>query len=266
MATSAPLFRYSPPRRGDRRVTWIESPQTIQYACHVQPDGSVIGDRQNVEATRIAKAMGWGPPEKPGRFDLLPYLIRDKRDRRILVDVPKDMVREVPIVHPECDLLTALGLRWYAIPIVSNMIMTVGGIDYPCAPFNGFYMCTEIASRNFADTKRYDLLPDVARALGLNPDGHRPHLWRDEALTELNRAVLHSFGSAGVTMIDHHTASDQFMAFHCREQAAGRRVAGDWRWIVPPRRQVVAKCSTSRCATSIPFQITIAIGLGMAAD
>ncbi len=59
-------------------------------------------------------------------------------------------------------------------------------------------MCTEIASRNFADTNRYDLLPDVARAFGLNPDGHRPHLWRDEALTELNRAVLHSFDSAGV--------------------------------------------------------------------
>ena len=175
------------------------------------------------------------PPERPGRFDLLPYLIRDKQDRRILFEVPKNKVREVPIVHPSCDPLTAMELRWYAVPVVSNMIMTIGGIDYPCAPFNGFYMCTEIASRNFADTNRYDLLPDVARAFGLNPDGHRPHLWRDEALTELNRAVLHSFDSAGVKMVDHHTASDQFMNFHCREQAAGRRVAGDWRWIVPPQ-------------------------------
>lgn len=223
------------PVKGDRRAAWIESPQISQYACHVQPNGSLIGDRQNVEATRIAKAMGWQPPKVPGRFDLLPYLIRDKQDRRILVDIPKDKVREVPIVHPDCENLTAMELRWYAVPLVSNMIMTIGGIDYPCAPFNGFYMGTEIASRNFADTKRYDLLPELARALGLNPEEPRPHLWRDEALTECNRAVLHSFNAAGVTMVDHHTASDQFMAFHCREQAAGRRVAGDWRWLVPPQ-------------------------------
>lgn len=36
-------------------------------------------------------------------------------------------------------------------------------------------------------------------------------------------------------MVDHHTASEQFMTFHRREQAAGRRVAADWRWIVPPQ-------------------------------
>lgn len=223
------------PVKDERRAAWIESPQIAQYACHVLPDGSFVGDRQNVEATRIAKAMGWRPPDEPGMFDLLPYMVRDKQDRRVLIDVPRSKIREVPIVHPTCDALTRMKLRWYAVPLVSNMIMTIGGIDYPCAPFNGFYMGTEIASRNFADTKRYDLLSSVARALGLDPKGRRCSLWRDEALTELNRAVLHSFEAAGVTMVDHHTASDQFMAFHCRERSAGRRVAADWRWIVPPQ-------------------------------
>lgn len=224
-----------PPAQADRRAAWIESPQITQYACHVKKDGRLLGDRQNVEATRIAKSLGWKPPGRPGRFDLLPYLVRDKHDQRVLIDLPVDRVREVEIVHPTCKAIDALQLRWYAIPLVSNMILTIGGIDYPCAPFNGFYMCTEIASRNFADTKRYNLLPDVALALGLDPEQRRPPLWRDEALTELNRAVIHSFRRADVTMIDHHTASDQFMSFHCREQAAGRRVAGDWRWIVPPQ-------------------------------
>jgi nitric-oxide synthase len=235
-----PVISIFPPVMGDHPAAWIESPQITQYACHVLPDGSLLGDRQNVEATRIARSMGWKPPEQPGRFDLLPYFVRDKKDQRIMIEAPKEQVREVPIIHPTCDALSSLGLRWYAVPLVSNMILTIGGIDYPCAPFNGFYMGTEIASRDFVDTKRYDLLPEVARALDLDPGGSNRQLWRDSAVTELNRAVLHSFDKAGVTIIDHHTASEQFMAFHCREQAAGRRVAADWRWIVPP--QASATC------------------------
>lgn len=149
-----------------------------------------------------------------------------------MIDAPRDRIREIDISHPDKSDLSALGLRWYAVPLVSNMILTIGGIDYPCAPFNGFYMCTEIASRNFADVQRYNLLPKVAQALEI--DVTTP-FWRDEALTELNRAVLHSFQEAKATIIDHHKASEQFMTFHKREQARGRRVAADWRWIVPPQ-------------------------------
>lgn len=223
------------PARAGALPAWIESPQIAQYACHQAADGKLLGDRQNVEATRIALSMGWTPPADPGRFDRLPYLLRDAADRRHLCTLPEGAVREVAIHHPRCDGLSALGLKWYAVPMVSNMILTIGGIDYPCAPFNGFYMGTEIASRNFGDVRRYDLLPEVARALDLPIEPQDPGLWRDTALTELNRAVLHSFKVAGVTMVDHHSASDQFMTFHSREQAQGRRVAADWRWIVPPQ-------------------------------
>lgn len=225
---------FAPAGRG-AMPAWIESPQIAQYACHALADGSFLGDRQNVEATRIALSLGWIPPETPGRFDLLPYLLRDEADRRHLCHLPDGAVREVAIRHPDHDGLTALDLRWYTVPLVSNMVLTIGGIDYPCAPFNGFYMGTEIASRNFADVRRYGLLPEIARALDLPIGAPGPRLWCDTALTELNRAVLSSFKAAGVTMVDHHTASDQFMTFHNREQAAGRRVAADWRWIVPPQ-------------------------------
>ncbi len=173
-------------------------------------------------------------------FDRLPIVIRDASDRRSVHEIPRDCVREVDIIHPTEPGIAAFGLKWYATPCVSGMILTIGGLDYPCAPFNGFYMCTEIASRNFADRKRYDLLPRVAGALGLEIGAGRPPLWRDKALTELNVAVIHSFRTAGVTMIDHHAASDQFMEFHQREQASGRRVAADWRWITPP--QASAAC------------------------
>ncbi|UWQ23121.1 nitric oxide synthase oxygenase [Jannaschia sp. W003] len=227
-----------PPVRGTVLPAWIESPQASQYACHVGEDGAAMGDRRNAEATRIARSMGWRPAGAPGPFDLLPVFLRDRDDRRIVVP-PPPQTREVAIAHPDRPGLAALGLRWYAVPLVTDMILSIGGIDYPCAPFNGHYMCTEIASRNFADVRRYDMLEDVARALGLSPSpGDR--LWRDVALTELNRAVLASFRAAGVTMIDHHAASDQFMTFHRREQSQGRRVAADWRWIVPP--QASAAC------------------------
>ncbi|WP_298955010.1 nitric oxide synthase oxygenase [uncultured Methylobacterium sp.] len=223
------------PVQAGRLPAYLESQQITQYAGHAMPDGTILGDRQNVEATRIARSLGWQPPGEPGRFDLLPFLIRDAADRRMLFSLPDGAVREVPIRHPEHAALAELGLRWYAVPCVSGMILTIGGIDYPCAPFNGFYMGTEIASRNFVDVKRYDLLPDIARAFGLDAAAPGTPLWRDTALTELNRAVLHSFREARVTMVDHHAASDQFMEFHQREQAQGRRVAADWRWIVPPQ-------------------------------
>jgi nitric-oxide synthase len=222
-----------PPVEGRTLPAWIESAQITQYAGHVLEDGTILGDRQNVEATRIARSLGWRPEGAPGRFDMLPLLIRDRQDRRSIHPLPASAYREVPILHPEIAALGTLGLRWYAVPCVSGMILTIGGIDYPCAPFNGFYMCTEIASRDFTDTKRFDLLEEAAGALGIDLAGSP--FGRDQALTELNRAVLASFRGSGVTMIDHHTASDQFMEFHGREQSQGRRVAADWRWVVPPQ-------------------------------
>ncbi len=229
-----------PPVRPGHLPAYVESAQITQYAGHIDTGGKVIGDRANTEVTRVAQSLGWRPPEEPGQFDLLPVILRDESDRRVLAEFPRNLVRQIEIRHPDCPEIAEIGLRWYAVPVVSNMILTIGGIDYPCAPFNGFYMSTEIASRNFADRNRYDLLPDVARALGLLPGGRPVTFWQDTALTELNRAVVHSFNSAGVTMVDHHTASEQFMQFSARETAQGRRVAANWSWIVPP--QASAAC------------------------
>jgi nitric-oxide synthase len=232
-----------PPVRGATLPPYIESAQLTQYAGYVLPHGQTLGDRKNIEVTRIATALGWRPPDEPGPFDLLPCILRDERDRRVLVELPGHVVREIDISHPETAALAELGLRWYAVPVVSDMILTIGGVDYPCAPFNGFYMATEIASRNLADRNRYDLLPEVARTLGLGPD---KDLWQDTALTELNRAVVHSFHRAGVTLVDHHAASAQFMDFHARETAEGRSVSAEWGWIVPP--QAPAACEVFHLA------------------
>jgi nitric-oxide synthase len=142
-------------------------------------------------------------------------------------------VLEVPITHPTFPAIENMGIKWYALPVISNMALEVGGIIYPAAPFNGWYMGTEIASRNLGDAQRYNLLPQIAEQMGLDTRTHKT-LWKDRALVELNAAVLYSFEKAAVTLVDHHTASEQFIHFSELEQRAGRSVQADWSWIVPP--------------------------------
>ena len=227
-----------PPARGSSRreplPTYIESQQLIQYAGYAIPGKGYLGDQRNLEWTRTARAMGWKPPPTAGAFDLLPIMIRDAQGRRLLYELPSGTVSEVEIEHPACADLATLGLKWYTVPCVSSMILTIGGIDYPCAPFNGYYMVTEIASRNLGDSLRYNMLPRVAQCLGLDPVTSSDPMWRDRALTELNAAVLYSFARDGVMMVDHHLASEQYMRFVQREQSSGRTPSGDWSWIVPP--------------------------------
>lgn len=219
----------------DRVPATIESSQALQYAGYFAPGGKVVGDRRNVETTRIALALGWRPPEPHTPFDILPLFIRDATGRRHLFSVPNDLIHEVLIAHPDLPEIAGLGMRWYAVPTVSNMVLTIGGIEYPCAPFNGHYMATEIASRNLTDPRRYDLLPQVVNAIRPVDAPASDSLWLDRALTELNRAVLWSFERDGIAITDHHEASRCYMEFVKREQAAGRVPSGDWSWIVPPQ-------------------------------
>jgi len=75
-------------------------------------------------------------------------------------------------------------------------------------------MNTEIA-RNLVE--RYNILPKMAEKMGLDQKTNTT-LWQDRALIELNVAVLYSFQKAGVTMVDHHTASKQFLMHDKREK------------------------------------------------
>jgi nitric-oxide synthase len=50
----------------------------------------------------------------------------------------------------------------------------------------------------------------------------------------LNTAVLHSYAKAGVSMTNHHDASEQFVHFEATECRKGRAIQAEWAWIVPP--------------------------------
>ncbi len=112
------------------------------------------------------------------------------------------------------------------------MRVEIGGISYTAAPFNGYYMGTEIG-RNLGDANRYNMLPVIAARMGLDTTMNRS-LWKDAALVVLNQAILFSFHKQGITIVDHHTASNQFVCHQRREEQAGRTTYGDWGWLVPP--------------------------------
>jgi nitric-oxide synthase, bacterial len=211
----------------------ILSSQLIQYAVYLAPDGSLIGDPASAAITRLARYLGWAGRRPAGRFDVLPMVIQGAGSVPTLHELPASAVLEVPIEHPDYPWFAGLGLRWHAVPVISDMYLEIGGIRYPAAPFSGWYMGTEIGARDLGDTGRYNQLPVIARHMGLSTARDRT-LWKDKAMTELNVAVLHSFTAAGVTITDHHTESARFLQHMRREERHGRACPADWTWIVPP--------------------------------
>lgn len=224
------VFAPERPRRPAPRI-WNE--QLIRYAGYELSDGTILGDPRYVGFTRSMVRRGWQPPARRGAFDVLPLVVETAGEGARLFSLPDDAVHEVELEHPELDWFADLGLRWHALPVISNNSLVIGGVSYPAAPFNGWYMGTEIGARNLADKDRYDLVPVVARRMGLDTSDEAT-LWRDRALLEVNRAVLHSFKANGVSITDHHTEAGRFLTHLEREESAGRRCPADWSWIVPP--------------------------------
>ena len=227
------LTVFAPAAHPGGSVPRIWNHQLCGYAGYRLRDGSVLGDPKNLALTERVLALGWHPPATPGRFDLLPWIIAGRDERPRLFALPTGLVQEVRLRHPQFAWFEALGLRWYAVPVITDMRLRAAGTDYPTAPFNGWYMGTEIGARNLADADRYDMLPEIAEKLGLDMRNSRS-LWKDRALLELNAAVIHSYQTDGVKLVDHHTAAAEFMKFQECENIAGRAVSARWDWIVPP--------------------------------
>ncbi|MEU4343543.1 nitric oxide synthase oxygenase [Nocardia sp. NPDC023852] len=225
------MITVGPPRQPDGREFRIINSQLIRYAGYRNGDGAVIGDAANIALTEFATELGWRGAGTP--FDILPLLVSTPDEPIQWFDIPPELAREVHLEHPEFDWFAELGLRWHALPAVSNMNLEVGGVTYPFAPFNGWYLGAEIGARNLSDTNRYNMLPLIAEMMCLDTRSER-NLWRDQALVELNRAVLYSFRRAGVYIVDHHTVAKQFCDHVEREEAAGRTCPTDWTWINPP--------------------------------
>ncbi len=224
------LFR--PMRPGEAWGPRIWNPQVIRYAAYRLSDGKIMGDPANLALTDAIIKLGWTPSHPRTPWDILPVVIEVPGMQPSLYELPEELVLEVPVKHPKYEQLSHLGLRWYVIPAISNFRLDVGGISYGCCPFNGWYLVTEVA-RDFTDEFRYDKLEEIAQTLGLDTSSMQT-MWRDEAFLEVNKAILHSFQQNKMTIVDHHSASRQFLTHDLREKKAGRECPGQWSWVVPP--------------------------------
>ncbi|WAR01150.1 NOS1-like protein [Mya arenaria] len=186
-----------PPRTDGKHDFRVWNQQFIRYAGYKQEDGSVVGDPSNVELTQVCQKLGW--KGKGTRFDVLPLVLQANGHDPELFEIPPELILEVHFKHPKFPWFADMGLRWYALPAVSSMVFDCGGLLFVAAPFNGWFMGTEIGARDLCDPFRYNLLE-----------------------------------SQGVTITDHHAASDSFMKHLDNEQKLRGGCPADWVWIVPP--------------------------------
>ncbi|REI00867.1 nitric oxide synthase [Staphylococcus felis] len=200
--------------------------QLIRYAGYEH-----AGDPSEREITQLAEHLGWRG--EGTHFDVLPLIYQLPNHQVKFYEYPKDLIKEVDITHTHYPNVEKLGYKWYAVPIISNMDLKIGGITYPTVPFNGWYMVNEIAVRNFTDTYRYNFLPQFAEAMGFH-NLKNSTFNKDRVLVEINAAVYQSFKNAGVSIVDHLTASKQFEQFEKNERINNRSVTGKWSWLAPP--------------------------------
>ncbi|XP_071945535.1 nitric oxide synthase-like protein [Antedon mediterranea] len=220
------------PNRTDGKHDFrVWNPQLISYAGYRNPDGSVTGDPSTVEFTALCIKFGWKAGY--GRWDILPLVLSASGEDPELFDIPPELIMEVEITHPKYPWFAELGLRWYVLPAVSSLMLDLGGLEFTGCPFNGWYMGTEIASRDFCDSYRLNMMETIGKKMGLDTNANAS-LWKDRVLVEVNYAVLYSFQKKNVTITDHHTASESFMKHLDNEQRLRGGCPADWVWVVPP--------------------------------
>ncbi|WP_036122033.1 nitric oxide synthase oxygenase, partial [Lysinibacillus sphaericus] len=109
--------------------------QLIRYAGY-ETEAGVIGDAHSIVFTKVCESLGWKSERTP--FDVLPLVIQVDERAPQLFTIPVEYILEVPIRHPESVDVEKLGMKWYAVPIISSMRFQMAGIDFQAAPFNGW--------------------------------------------------------------------------------------------------------------------------------
>jgi nitric-oxide synthase len=200
----------------------IVNEQLIRYA----------GDPRYQPLRQLAVDLGWG--WDGDRWAVLLLIARTDRAGPVLRPVPADAVEEVRLEHPCFPWFAELGLRWHALPIITDMRLEAGGKWY-LVPFGGWYVETEIAARNLADPDRLDLLPEIAGLLGLDRSQTWTD-WRNAATVVLNQAVLWSFARDRIRISHHHVEAQRLLEHLRRERLAGRawQENVDWSWVNLP--------------------------------
>ena len=242
-----------PPRTVSSRGPMIWNTQILDFAGYKMDDGTVLGDPSNVDLTAAIMELGWKPLQARGRWDLLPLVTMAEGDKPAMMEIPAPLSNLVNINHPQFPSFAALNLKWKAAPALTRLGFDIGGVQYTAAPFIGWFMDAEIGVRDLADTFRYNVLPDIAQAIGMTngklQDGidsiedlpeYEQLAILSRAQSELNFAVQWSFNQAGITMTDSLTASKKWCKFDDEfKDKHGYRLPADPYWLAPPQGSII---------------------------
>ncbi|AOS66021.1 nitric oxide synthase oxygenase [Actinoalloteichus hymeniacidonis] len=198
--------------------------QLVGYAGYADGDGRVLGDPRRVAFTNAARRLGWHPPVGRTRFDQLPLIVATAQEGPRVFSLPRDVVAEIPLEHPDFPWFVELGLRWYAVPVVSDMRLRIGGIEYPAAPFNTWFIGGTVGTRDLGAQDAYAMALPVALRMGLDTSTTSSGWW-EWACAELDRAVVHSFDAAGIRLFEQDAEAAQRMAWLRAWHRPGDRLA-----------------------------------------
>jgi nitric-oxide synthase len=98
----------------------ILNAQLVRYAGYSDGGAEPVGDPASIKITQLAHELGWQARGPRGRFDVLPLIIRPAGAEPTWHEVPGDATLEVPLQHPDYSWFADLGLRWYAVPVISD--------------------------------------------------------------------------------------------------------------------------------------------------
>eukprot|EP00243_Klebsormidium_subtile_P011023 TRINITY_DN607_c0_g1_i1.p1 TRINITY_DN607_c0_g1~~TRINITY_DN607_c0_g1_i1.p1 ORF type:complete len:347 (-),score=64.91 TRINITY_DN607_c0_g1_i1:1723-2763(-) len=133
------VFRPEHPltKQGGPRV-W--NSQLMRFAGYRQPDMEIKGDPSELAFTEmLTRHFGW--KGEGTNFDILPLVLQPSPDKKPeLFEMSPQYVPLVPLTHPNHPWFGGLGFRWYGIPCVSDMQLTLGGLTYTGAPFTGWWV------------------------------------------------------------------------------------------------------------------------------
>jgi len=164
---------FKPRQPGVRLGTRFWSQQLVRFAAYELADGTTIGDKANLDYTKECIDFGWTPPEPKTEYDVLPIVIEDTQAGVIkMFEVPKEYHKVTMFEHPKYPEFAKLGLRWCVVPTITCFTLNLGGLQYTCCPFNGWFMETEI-TRDLLEAGRMDKMAAIARAIGVDPTGER---------------------------------------------------------------------------------------------
>lgn len=212
----------------------IWNSKLINYAGYKQEDGSVVGDPAQLKLTQICESIGWiSPSNRQSPFDILPLLLSAPGQDPKYFNIPKELALQIDITHPQYKWFEDLGLKWFAVNAPSDMVADIGGLRFTAAPYAGVQLSAEVATRDLCDPYRYNILEEVAFRMGLDTMSV-VNLWKDQALVEINIAVIHSFKSNKVDILDHHAASELFSQYLYKEYSQRGGCPANWTAIVPP--------------------------------